>query len=306
MQDLAIIIVGHNSREFLPACLESTHLAIAGLQAEVWMVDNGGNDGTADFVRQDYPWCQVIAVHESRGYSYGNNLGLKAAGFPDTPGYRYAMLLNPDTTIPAESFRAMVAYMDEHPDIGVLGPKLLLANGTLDKACKRGEPTPLASLFYFSGISKLFPKSRFFSRYSASHIDIDQIAAVDSVVGACQIMRASALQKAGLMDEQFFMYGEDLDLNLRIRNAGYQVLYYPKVIVHHLKGTSTRKQPEKMIRAFYDAMTIFHRKHYASRYPALFNWLVYRAIDGYCAYKLWQNAQRPPEKRGVGSAPGQI
>ena len=301
MNDLAIIIVSHNSKEFLPACLNTVQAAIEGLSATMFVVDNGGNDGTAEFVRQNYGWCEVIDSRANGGYSFGNNLGLKAAGFPDSPRFRYALLLNPDTETPPDSFRNMIAYMDSHPDIGVLGPKLILADGSLDLACRRGEPTPLTSFYYIFGLAKIYPKSPRFGRYNMTFLPEDQTADVDSVVGACMLMRGEAICKAGLMDENFFMYGEDLDLNLRIKKQGYRVVYWPEVIVKHLKGTSTRKRPERMINAFYDAMYVFHHKHYESRYPAPFNWLVYAAIGLVRQYKLLRARLSPPEKRVVGS-----
>jgi len=301
MQDLAIIIVSHNSKEFLPACLNTVKAASDGLTATVYLVDNGGNDGTAEFVRQNFDWCEVIDSRKNGGYSFGNNLGLKAAGFPASPRFRYALLLNPDTETPPDSLRRMIGYMDAHADVGVLGPRLLLGDGSLDLACRRGEPTPLTSFFYIFGLARLFPKSPRFARYNMTFLPEDQPAEVDSVVGACMLMRGEALVKAGLMDEAFFMYGEDLDLNLRIKKQGYRVLYWPEAIVHHLKGASTRKKPERMIRAFYDAMVVFHRKHYEKRYPAPFNWLVYAAIEVVCQYKLLRARLAPPEKRVVGS-----
>lgn len=306
MHDLAIIIVSHNSREFLPACLNTLRAACDGLDARVWVVDNGGTDGTAEFVREAFPWCEVIHSERNGGYSYGNNLGLKQAGFPDAPPYRYVMLLNPDTETPPDALHDLLAYMDANPDIGVLGPKLVLADGSLDRASKRGAPTPLTSLYHFAGLSKLFPRSPRFGRYNMTFVGEDETADVDSTVGACQIMRADALQAVGLMDEGFFMYGEDLDLNLRIKAAGYRVVYYPRVRVKHLKGTSTRKAPEQMIRAFYDAMKVFHRKHFAHEHTPLFNWVVYRSIDAVCQVRLLRNRLRPPDKRVVGSAPESV
>lgn len=303
MHDLAIVIVSHNSREFLPACLTTLRAALEGLDANVWVVDNGGTDGTAEFVRAEYPWCEAIFSERNGGYSYGNNLGLKAAGFPEQPRYRYAMLLNPDTETPPDALHKLIDYLEAHPDIGVLGPKLVLADGSLDKACKRGAPTPLTSFFHFAGLARLFPRSRLMGRYNMTFVDEDEIADVDSTVGACQLMRGEALRRVGLMDEDFFMYGEDLDLNLRIKAAGYRVVYYPRVNIRHLKGTSTRKAPEQMIRAFYHAMKIFHRKHFARQHSRLFNWVVYRVIDLICRYKLWHNRRLPAEKRIVGSAP---
>ncbi len=302
MPDLAIVIVSHNSKEFLPPCLGTLRAALEGLEADVFLVDNGGTDGAADFVRQQFGWCKVIDSRTNGGYSFGNNLGLKAAGFPDAPRYRHAMLLNPDTETPPDALRRMVAHLDSHPDIGVLGPRLELADGSLDLACRRGEPTPVTSFFYIFGLAKLFPRSPAFARYNMTFLPEHQTADVDSVVGACMLMRGEALAKAGLMDESFFMYGEDLDLNLRIKEHGYRVVYWPEVTVKHLKGTSTRKEPERMINAFYDAMQLFHRKHFAARYPAPFNWLVYAAIETVRRYKLLRARLAPPDKRVVGSA----
>ncbi len=301
MLDLAIIIVSHNSKEFLPACLSTVQAAMEGLRATVYLVDNGGTDGTAEFVHQYHGWCEVIDSRKNGGYSFGNNLGLKAAGFPDSPRFRYALLLNPDTETPPDAFRNMIAYLDSRPDIGVLGPKLVLANGSLDLACRRGEPTPLTSFYYIFGLAKIFPKSSRFGRYNMTFLPEDQTADVDAVVGACMLVRGEAIHKAGLMDENFFMYGEDLDLSLRIKKQGYRVVYWPETIVKHLKGTSTRKRPERMINAFYDAMNVFHHKHYESRYPALFNGLVYAAIGLVRQYKLLRARLSPPEKRVVGS-----
>ena len=302
MDDLAIIIVSHNSKEFLPACLATVQAAVADLTAVVYLVDNGGEDGTAAWVRERYPWCQVIDSRQNGGYSFGNNLGLKAAGFPAAPRFRYALLLNPDTETPPDALKKMIGYLDAQPDVGVLGPRLVLRDGSLDLACRRGEPTPLTSFYYIFGLSRLFPRSPRFARYNMTFLPEDQTAEVDSVVGACMLLRSEALARAGLMDEQFFMYGEDLDLNLRIKAQGYRVVYWPEAVVYHLKGTSTRKAPERMIRVFYDAMILFHRKHYAARYPAPFNWLVYAAIESVRQYKLLRARLSPPEKRVVGSA----
>lgn len=302
MQDLAVIIIGYNSREFYADCLASVQRAMANLTGTVYVVDNASTDGSPAYLRDHFPWVELIVAERNGGYSYGNNLGFRAAGFPGAPRYRYAMLLNPDTVVPDDGFERMLAYADAHADIGVLGPRLELRDGSLDKACKRGEPTPATSLFHIAGLSRLFPRSRRFARYNMSFVGEHEIADVDSTVGACSLYRAAALQQAGLLDETFFMYGEDLDLNIRIRRLGYRVVYYPEVTVLHLKGMSTRKAPEAMIRAFHDAMKIFHRKHYADRYPALFNWLIYGAVDLLCRYRLWQNSRLPEHERVVGSA----
>ena len=303
MRDLAIIILCHNSREYLGACLRSVSAAIDGIDAAVWVVDNAGDDGTPQYVRNYFPWCRVIESTHNGGYSYGNNLGLRAAGFPEAPQFRHALLLNPDTELPADSLRMLLGYLDANPKVGVLGPKLLLADGTLDKACRRGAPTPATALYHLLGLSRIFPHSARFARYNMTFLPVDETAEVDSTVGACQLMRGSALAKVGLMDESFFMYGEDLDLNLRIQRAGYAVMYYPSVVVRHHKGTSTSKDSARMIRAFHNAMKIFHRKHYAAQTPTIVNATIYAAVEMLCTYRLLRNRLRPQTKRTVGSAP---
>ncbi|MEY3150457.1 MAG: hypothetical protein RLY92_684 [Chloroflexota bacterium] len=305
MRALAIIILCHNSREYLGACLRSVGAAMAGIDAAVWVVDNAGDDGTPQFVQTEFPWCQVIESAHNGGYSYGNNLGLRAAGFPGAQQFRHAMLLNPDTELPADGLRLMLAYLDANPNVGVVGPKLVLADGSLDKACRRGAPTPATALYHLLGLSRIFPNSARFARYNMTFLPVDETAAVDSTVGACELLRGSTLAKVGLMDEDFFMYGEDLDLNLRIQRAGYAVMYYPRVVVRHHKGTSTRKDSTRMIHAFHDAMKIFHRKHYAAQTPAIVNSTIYAAVNVLCAYRLLRNRLRPDAARTVGSAPGQ-
>ena len=303
MRDLAIIILCHNSREYLGACLRSVGTAIVGTDAAVWVVDNAGNDGTPQFVHTNFPWCRVIESTHNGGYSYGNNLGLRAAGFPHAQEFRHALLLNPDTELPADGLRRLLDYLDANQTVGVVGPKLLLADGTLDKACRRGAPTPATALYHLLGLSRIYPHSARFARYNMTFLPVDETAEVDSTVGACQMMRGSALAKVGLMDEDFFMYGEDLDLNLRIQGAGYAVMYYPSVVVRHHKGTSTSKDSARMIQAFHAAMKIFHRKHYAAQTPAIVNAAIYAAVNLLCTYRLLRNRLRPQTKRTVGSAP---
>ncbi len=303
MKDLAIIILCYNSRELLEPCLTAVQRTRLCVDATVYVVDNASSDGTCEYVRSVFPWSHLIRSHHNGGYSYGNNLALKAAGFPEDPRFRYVMLLNPDAELQGDTLRKMIAYMDRHQTIGVLGPKVVLADGTLDKACKRGIPTPQTAFFHFIGLDRLLPRSRLFGRYNMTFVGEDEIADVDSTVGACQLVRSKAVSHVGLMDESFFMYGEDLDLNLRIRQAGYRVVYYPTVVVKHLKGTSTRKDPERMIRSFHDAMKVFHRKHFAQKHSSQFNWLVYQTINLICQYKMLQSKLVPRDERVAGSAP---
>jgi hypothetical protein len=271
---LAVIILNYNTRDLLRDCLKSLRDQ-EGLTFATCVVDNASPDGSADMVAAEFPEVALIRNPHNNGYSAGNNLGLRRFSFPDQPQARYAMLLNPDTVVPPDALRKMVAFADANPDVGVVGPKLVLMDGTLDKACRRAFPTPEVSFYRFAGLSKLFPKSPRFGRYNMTFLDEDQQADVDSVVGACMLVRAEAIQQAGLLDEQFFMYGEDLDWCLRIKStpllvgegqgvggkATYRVVYYPDVIVHHVKRAASNASPKAQYE-FQRAMWLFYRKHY--------------------------------------------
>ena len=278
MLDLAVIILNYNTCDLLRGCLTSLRDQ-TGLGFEACVVDNASPDDSADVVAAEFPEVRLIRSPVNGGYPAGNNLGLRAYGFPDVPSAssapraRYAMLLNPDTLVPAGALAQMVAFADANPDVGVVGPKLLLMDGSLDKACRRSFPTPEISFYRLAGLSKLFPHSKRFGRYNMTYLGIDEQADVDSVVGACMLVRAEAIQKAGLLDEQFFMYGEDLDWCLRIKQAGYRVVYVPDVTVHHVKRAAS-SQSAKAQFEFQRAMWLFYKKHYQATTPALVDGLV--------------------------------
>jgi N-acetylglucosaminyl-diphospho-decaprenol L-rhamnosyltransferase len=312
MKDLAVIIVSYNTREFLEPCLEALPAALGDLAAETWVVDNASSDGSVRLVRDHFPGVHLIASPRNGGYAHGNNLGLAAAGFgarvsstaPRDPSgrFRHALLLNPDTLPPPASLDKLVCFMDANPWIGVCGPRLERPNGRLDRACRRGAPTPLVAFYQLTGIARLFSRSRHFARYNLTYLPVDLQAEVDSVVGACMLIRGEALRTIGLMDERFFMYGEDLDLCLRIKARGWKIVYYPAVRVVHHKGRATRKFSQQMTREFYRSMGLFHRKHFAQSYPRVVNIGVQIAIRLACALALVRNALRPPRRRAVGSA----
>lgn len=258
MIDLSVVIVNYNTKTLLRDCLHSV-LDSRGLNGlDVIVVDNASTDGSADMVREEFPQVHLIASPVNGGYSYANNLGLRAA----QPS-RYYLLLNPDTVVPPSALAEMVAYMDARPDAGVAGPRLVLADGSLDLACRRGFPTPMVSLYRLSGLSRLFPKSRRFGRYNMTYLDPDDEAEVDSVVGAFMMVRAEAMHQAGPLDETFFMYGEDLDWAYRIRQKGWKVYYNPAVTVLHYKRAASRHSRRAQFE-FQRAMYIFYRKHYAA------------------------------------------
>ncbi|MBM2826644.1 MAG: hypothetical protein HW403_708, partial [Dehalococcoidia bacterium] len=294
MLDLSIIIVSYNVRELLGDCLRSLYSNV-GISMKVYVADNDSHDGSADLVAAEFPQTHLMRSPINGGYAYANNLALKDMGLSPASSNdesvsgqqstnnshssgRYILLLNPDTSLPSGALRSMVEYMDEHPEVGIAGPKLVRQDGTLDLACRRSFPTPEISLYRMLGISKLFPNSRRFARYNLTYLDPDLPAEVDSVVGAFMMIRREAIEQAGLLDETFFLYGEDLDLALRIKSKGWKVMYYPEVTVLHYKGESSRRHRSKALIEFYRSMLIFYRKHYARDTFFLLDWIIVAAI----------------------------
>jgi N-acetylglucosaminyl-diphospho-decaprenol L-rhamnosyltransferase len=278
MIDVGIVILNWNTRDLLKRCLETVLASEGDLTYRVVVVDNQSSDGSADMVREHFPQVELIVSEINGGYPYGNNLGLRALGFrgpgqvePAAP--RYAVLLNPDTEVPPDAFFRMTQYMDARPEIGIAGPKLVLEDGSLDLACRRSFPTPLVSFYRFSGLAKLFPQHPQFGRYNMTFADPDQELEVDSVVGAYMQVRREAIEAVGLLDETFFMYGEDLDWAYRIKTAGWKVFYYPTVVVKHIKRAASRRSPRAQFE-FNRAMLIFYRKHYRVTTPLWLHTLV--------------------------------
>ena len=285
--DLAIVIVNYNVRDLLRRCLH-TLFASHGVTFQVCVVDNNSPDDSVAMVQTEFPQVQLIANTENVGYPAANNQGLRALGISgreedgtttdeEKASPRYALLLNPDTELPPEGLARIVTYMDAQPDIGVIGPKLVLPDGQLDLACRRAFPTPTVSFYRMVGLSRLFPRSPRFGRYNMTFVDEDEIAEVDSVVGAFMMTRVTAVQQVGLMDDHFWMYGEDLDWAKRIKDAGWRVVYYPEVTVLHVKRASSRQNPRAQVE-FYRAMLIFYYKHYYRQTGWLLHLLVILGI----------------------------
>ncbi|MHB1295914.1 MAG: glycosyltransferase family 2 protein [Anaerolineae bacterium] len=308
MLDLAIIIVNYNTRLELDACLRSVY-ASAGRDAyQVIVVDNRSSDGSVEMVQAEHPWVDhCLSTDHNGGYAYANNVGFRIAGYGaktpfEGPRARHVLLLNPDTVLPPDALQQMVAFLDDHPDVGAVGPKLVRPDGSLDRACRRSFPTPEVSLYRLSGLSKLFPNSSRFGRYNLTYLDPDVQADVDSLVGAFMMMRGEALDQAGLLDETFFMYGEDIDLCYRIKQRGWRIVYNPAVTVLHLKGASSRKASTPATLAFYDAMRIFHNKHYRRNTFFLVNWCIDLGVALLRTSALLRNALRPSGRKRVASA----
>lgn len=273
--DLAVVVVNYNVRDLLRACLRSVLRASSAWSTEIWVVDCGSSDRSTAMVRDEFPEVRLIETGNV-GYARGNNLALRsiAAG----GGARYVLLLNPDTEIPPGALSEMLALMDERAEVGASGPRLVLPDGSLDLACRRGFPTPLVSLYHFSGLSRRFPRSPRFARYNLTFLPENAVTEVDSVVGAFMLVRGETLRQVGFLDESFFMYGEDLDWALRIKRAGWKIVYNGAVQVLHHKRASSSQQNVQSTRAFYEAMLIFFRKHYAATTAAPLRWLVVLSI----------------------------
>ena len=296
MTDLGIIILNWNTRDLLRRCLATVFASQGGFTRRVLVVDNASSDGSAAMVAAEFPDAELIVNDDNLGYPAGNNVGLRRLGFHapgvvDADAPRYALLLNPDTELPPLALAAMIAFMDSRPDAGAAGPKVVLPDGTLDKACKRGFPTPMVSLYHFSGLSRLFPHSPRFARYNMSFIGPDEEAEVDSVVGAYMQVRREALAQVGLLDERFFMYAEDIDWAFRIRQAGWQVLYHPQVQVLHVKRAASR-QSERAQFEFWRAMLLFYRKHYESTTARWLHSLILMGLLMKGGRRLWPEIQR--------------
>ena len=294
MLDLGIVIVNYNTRDLLRTCLRTVYASRGDLTFEVCVVDNGSTDGSAEMVAAEFPQVHLIANADNRGYPAANNQGLRAFGYPDgADAPRFALLLNPDTELPEDALAGMLAFMAEHPEAGVAGPRLVRPDGSLDLACRRSFPSPAVSFYRLVGLSRLFPRSRRFGRYNLTYLDPDQVAEVDAVVGAFMMVRREAIRDAGLLDDSFFMYGEDLDWCYRIKAAGWKVFYNPAVTVLHVKRAASRHSPRARVE-FWRAMDLFYKKHYAAQTP----WPVHLLILG--ALRIRTGVERLRQRLAAG------
>jgi GT2 family glycosyltransferase len=270
--DLSVVIVNYNAGAFLLRCLESIVRQAFSARWEVIVVDNASTDGSLDRARERYPFIQALAQADNLGFSRGVN-----AGFAVASG-RYVLVLNPDTELAPDVFKQMVEFMDTHPGAGLAGGRVLNPDGTLQAACRRNIPTPASALAYFTGLALLLPRRFGGPEYKIRRLDPDTPATVEAISGSFMMVRRVALEDVGLLDEQFFMYGEDLDYCQRMGRAGWSVYYNPAaVLVHHL-GVSTAANPGRAAREFYRAMWLFYRKHHAPHRHSLVNHAVHAGI----------------------------
>lgn len=251
---LSVVIVNYNVKYYLEQCLHSLQKAVESIQTEIFVVDNASGDKSLEYLKPRFPGVTFIDNKENLGFAKANNQAIRISRG------EYVLLLNPDTLVGENTIRQCIEFMDNHPDAGGTGVKMLNPDGTFAYESRRGLPTPLTSFFKITGICNLFPKSKFFGKYYLRYLNEHEVNRIDVISGAFMMLRKDALDKAGLLDEDFFMYGEDVDLSYRITKAGYRNYYIPVPIIHY-KGESTKKD-FRYIRIFYGAMLIFFHKHY--------------------------------------------
>lgn len=280
--DLSIVIVNYNVEHFLEQCLISVERAIGSVQAEVFVVDNSSVDGSCAMVKAKFPWVKLIANTDNVGFSKANNQAMRIAQG------RYILLLNPDTVVEEDTFIKCLRFMDAHPEAGGLGVRMVDGKGRFLPESKRGLPTPWVAFCKISGIYRIFKQSKRFNHYYMGYLDEHATNQVEILSGAYMWMRKTALDKVGLLDEAFFMYGEDIDLSWRIVQGGFTNHYLPETTIIHYKGESTKKGSLNYVFVFYQAMVIFARKHFSAKNAKAFTTLINLAIYARAAVAVLQ------------------
>ena len=278
--DLSVVIVNYQTFELTKNTINSIFEYDYPFELEVVVVDNASSDDSLSRL-QDYFGDRVrfIASAENNGFAAGNNQALRVVEA------RYVLLLNSDTIVWENTLESIYNYMEDHKDVGACGCRVLLENGELDKACKRSFPNVKNSFFRLFHI----PTNSADDNYNLDNLPDDEIYEIDCLTGAFMFMRKEALDTAGLLDETFFMYGEDIDLCYRIKNSGWKIIYYGESKITHLKGASSKKQKSKLIYEFYRAMYIYYKKHHAEESSFIVNIVVYIGIAVLCILKLFLN-----------------
>ncbi len=288
---LSIVIVNYNVRYFLEQCLQSVYKALEGIDAEVFVVDNHSVDGSVAMVEERFPQVVLIANKDNPGFSRANNQAIRRARG------EYVLLLNPDTVVEENTFRSSLAFMDRHPQAGGLGIKMIDGQGRYLPESKRGLPTPWVAFCKIFGLSRLFPRSPRLARYYLGHLSENENQEVEILAGAYMLLRKKALDEIGLLDEDYFMYGEDIDLSYRLLKAGYKNYYLAESRIIHYKGESTKKGSLNYVFVFYRAMIIFAEKHFGGSYARFYTLFIRLAIylrAGLAiARRLWERLWLP-------------
>ncbi len=305
-----MIIVNYNVRDLLRQSLRSIERSLAGILSEVIVVDNNSVDGSVGMLAEEFPNITVIANRVNLGFSVANNQGMRQATG------KYFFILNPDTIVEEDTIKVLIDFMETRPDAGATGCRILNPDGTFALESRRSFPTPAVAFYRMTGLSRLFPRSRIFGRYNLTFLPENQTSAVDALSGSCMFLRSAALicskdtdttrGEAGLFDEDFFMYGEDLDLCYRIQKAGWQIYYTPDTQIIHYKGESTKKGDLRYVRLFYGAMVRFAQKHLSEEYPKAFLWVLHLAVIARGSITVLGNALQHPAARDLATCFGVI
>ena len=270
--DLSVVIVNYNVEYFLEQCLNSVREASEECRTEIFVVDNNSNDGSVEMVREKFPEVKLIVNKDNRGFSIANNQAIKEASG------RYILLLNPDTVVEELTFKKITAFMKDTPKCGGLGVRMVDGKGDFLPESKRGLPTPKVAFYKIFGLSAIFPKSKEFGAYHLGYLNEFETNEIDVLSGAFLCVSKEAIEKIGLLDETFFMYGEDIDFSYRITKGGYKNYYFPETTIIHYKGESTKKSSVNYVFVFYKAMVIFAQKHFSKNNATIFSLAIHLAI----------------------------
>jgi len=293
---LSIVLINCNGGPYLEDCLRSIYSDSSAekMAFEVVVVDNGSEDKSTAIVKESFPDVRLVENGHNEGFAKANNKGIRASTG------RYVLCLNNDTVVLPGALGILTDFMDHHPDVGACGPKVLNRDGTIQHQCKRGFPTPMSAAYYFMRLHKVFPKSKRFGHYLMTYVNCDEINEVDTVSGACMMVRREVIDQLGLMDEDYKMYGEDVDWCYRIKKAGWKTYYVPQArIVHYGGQTSSRIRPYRNIWEFHRSMVVFYKKHYSANHNFFINSLIYAGIHVKAMINLGVNLLR--KEKVVGS-----
>jgi GT2 family glycosyltransferase/lipopolysaccharide/colanic/teichoic acid biosynthesis glycosyltransferase len=288
--DVSVIIVNYNVRDFLHQSLLSIQKALKGIRSEIFVIDNASDDGSAEMVRRRFPHVQLIANTTNLGFAKANNIALKKARG------KFLLLINPDTIVQEDTIRVMVEFLQNHPEVGLAGCKILNPDGSFQPACRRGFPTPWVAFTKIFGLSRLFPKTKLFGKYNLTYLNTGETYPVDAVSGSFMMVRKETFEQVGGLDESYFMYGEDLDWCYRIRQAGWRIFYVHSTQIIHYKGESTRRSSLDEIHMFYNAMHLFVEKHFQS--SKFFN-IILRLSIGVVSFAAFTTSALRPLKIAV-------
>jgi GT2 family glycosyltransferase len=269
---VSIVIVNWRTPLLLRNCLQTLSKDEQAASFEIYVIDNASGDESLSILAREFPYVKVIANTQNLGFSKACNQAIsKAKG-------EYILLLNPDTLIVDSAISKLAMFLDSHADCGAVGPKVLNEDGTLQLACRRSFPSPAAAFFRLTYLSKLFPEHPLMARYNMTYTDPQQESEVDVLSGSGMMVRKKVVDQVGLLDEDIFMHGEDIDWCWRIKQGGWQIFYYPEAVIYHIHGASSRLRPVGATFDFHKGMAVFYRKHLAKNYWPIFNQLVYLGI----------------------------